>query len=395
MLVTGTCIGAGMLGLPIATAAAGFYPSLIAFIGCWLMMLASALLMLEVSLKYPQDANLITMAKSTLGKGGEACAWISYVSFLYALMAAYTSGANGYIEQGLAYVGIPSVWGISMVIFSFALIVYLGAKYVDWANRLLMIGLIVAYLGLVAGVLPRVNYAFAEGEPKFLWGSGSLLVTSFGFHLLIPSLKNYLHGDVKALRWAIFLGSLTSLIVYLIWEILVLSVIPAQGENGLIAMQQAEQQGGQQAVIQLTLSLSEMITHMKIGLLASVFAFCAIITSFIGVALGLFDFLADGLRIKRTFSGKMVLAFLTFLPPVLIAAFYPHFMVALHYAGIFAAILLVIYPALMAWRGRYRLKMAAPYQVAGGKSLIWLTLLFGIGVIGLEVLNRFALLPRV
>src|SRR5579872_4553273 len=89
MLVAGTCIGAGMLGLPVSTAAGGFFPSVGAFFFCWFMMLMSALFMLEVSLWYPEETNFITMAKSTLGRKGEIVAWCAYVLFLYAIMTAY------------------------------------------------------------------------------------------------------------------------------------------------------------------------------------------------------------------------------------------------------------------------------------------------------------------
>ena len=42
LLVAGTCIGAGMLGMPILTGAAGFVPSIAAFVGGWLFMVVSA-----------------------------------------------------------------------------------------------------------------------------------------------------------------------------------------------------------------------------------------------------------------------------------------------------------------------------------------------------------------
>jgi tyrosine-specific transport protein len=124
------------------------------------------------------------------------------------------------------------------------------------------------------------------------------------------------------------------------------------------------------------------------------FALSAILTSFIGVALGLFDFFADGFHIKKNLLGKLGLAFLTFLPPILIAIYCPQFLKALHYAGLFAAILLVIYPVLMVWWGRYRLNIAAGYRVMGGKPLLVATLIFGLSVIVLEVLDHLKLLPE-
>ncbi len=394
MLVSGTCIGAGMLALPVATAAGGFYPSCMLFIFCWLMMTLSAFFMLEVSLWYPQDTNLITMAKSTLGGVGEIIAWITYVLFLYALMTAYTAGASGIIGKVLAKAGLPESYGLWVTVGIFAAIVYFGARSVDFANRIMMVGLIGAYIALVSTVVPKVTpQLLTHGDPTFLLTTGPLLVTSFGFHLLIPSLKNYLNSDVKALRIAIFLGSLLPLVVYLLWELLVLGVIPIKGEHGLIAILHEEQASGKQAVIELTRLLTEILQNSHITLFAGIFGLCAMLTSFIGVALGLFDFFADGFKIEKTTKGKFSLAALTFLPPVLMALFYPRFITALHYAGFFAAILLVIYPALMAWWGRYRLHLANGYRVSGGRVMLIISLIFGFCIIGLEILHQAHQLP--
>lgn len=395
MLVSGTCIGAGMLGLPISTAMAGFYPSVIAFIVCWFMMVVSAFLMLEVSLWYPEETNLISMAKATLGKWGEMIAWVTYVLFLYALMTAYTTVAGGIIAKGLIKAGLPPSLATWIIVFIFATIVYLGARCVDWTNRLLMAGLVGAYAALVYNVTPKVSLdLLANGESQYLLTAGPLLVTSFGFHLLIPSLKNYLHSNTRSLRWAIFLGSLLPLIVYLLWEMLILGVVPVSGERGLLNIMHAEYSTGKQAVVELTELLSHLLNNPRITFFAGVFGLCAILTSFIGVALGLFDFFADGFHIKKTIRGRLVLAALTFFPPIMLSVYYPRFLTALHYAGVFAAVLLVIYPALMVWSGRYCLKTASGYQVRGGKGLVILTLLFGLGVIMLEILTHLDVLPN-
>lgn len=394
MLVAGTCIGAGMLGLPISTAAAGFYPSSAAFVFCWAMMTLSAFLMLEVSLWYPKETNLITMAQATLGNKGKAIAWFTYVLFLYALMTAYTTGAVAMLESLFPKMGIDPNWAAWIVVGFFATIVYFGARSVDWFNRILMVGLIASYIALVTKVIPQISHdLLRDGHMKYLWTVGPLLVTSFGFHLLIPSLKNYLDSDIKGLRIAIFFGSLLPLVVYLFWEVLVLGVIPLKGPGGLVAILHAEQTEGKQAIIELTQLLSHILQQPIVTLFAKGFGLCALLTSFIGVALGLFDFFADGFKIRKTTQGKLLLALLTFLPPVLIAIFYPRFMIALRYAGIFAAILLVIFPAVMVWSGRYHLNIKSAYRVWGGKAVVLLTFLFGLAVVLLEGLHHLNLLP--
>ncbi len=390
LLVAGTCIGAGMLGVPIATAAAGFYPSVVAFVFCWAMMTLSAFLMLEISLCYPEGSNLISMAKATLGRSGQWIAWFCYLLFLYSLMAAYTSGGAGIIAKIFNKLGIHESFSLYAFIGFFAAVVYLGTKWVDGINRIMMVGLIIAYVALVSLAAPEVKVEkLNEGSAQFLFMAAPLLVTAFGFHLLIPSLKNYMHSHVKELRLAIFFGGLLPLVVYLLWEYIVLGLVPVYGSAGLLAIDQSPQ-----PVVALTQALSDTLNNQWVTLFARTFGFCAILTSFVGVALGLFDFLSDGFQIKKSPVGKSMLTVLTFLPPALFSLFYPAgFLLALRYAGIFAAILLVMYPALMVWSHRYRLKQKSEYQVFGGRGVLLLVMIFGFGVICLEVLQELHLLP--
>jgi tyrosine-specific transport protein len=110
------------------------------------------------------------------------------------------------------------------------------------------------------------------------------------------------------------------------------------------------------------------------------FAFFALVTSFIGVAIGLVDFLADGFKIKKDFSGKLLLCLMVFLPPLAIASAYPHiFLQALDLAGGYGcAILLGLFPILMVWSARYRLGWDSKQLVPGGK---WMLIILGIFVV--------------
>lgn len=116
------------------------------------------------------------------------------------------------------------------------------------------------------------------------------------------------------------------------------------------------------------------------------FAFFAIVTSFLSVALSFIDFLADGLNIKKTPKGKVVLVLLVLGPPFLCAFLYPTiFLIALNTAGGFGAVILFgILPALMVWKGRYTQKLGHPELVPGGKPLLILIIAFAAWVMVLQ-----------
>lgn len=66
-LVAGTCIGGGMLALPVATGVSGFFPSIAIMLVCWLAMTITALLLIEVSLWMEEGVHLISMTSRILG----------------------------------------------------------------------------------------------------------------------------------------------------------------------------------------------------------------------------------------------------------------------------------------------------------------------------------------
>jgi tyrosine-specific transport protein len=120
---------------------------------------------------------------------------------------------------------------------------------------------------------------------------------------------------------------------------------------------------------------------------ANAFTFFAIVTSFIGVSLSLSDFLTDGLKIKRTSSGRFIACLLTFIPPLLfVYAFKRGFLMALEYGAIFVIILLCMLPALMAWH----LPKRNPYRKIWGRILIIVVLIVSVAIIGITLFNKLS-----
>lgn len=384
LLVSGTTIGAGMLAMPVSTGLAGFLPSVLLLVCCWAFMTYTALLLLEVNLGMKEGSNLISMAKRTLGTPGEIVSWLAYLFLLYALTTAYIAGSGPIVSSlvhTLSGIKIPSLAGSIPLLLIFGLFVYKGTASVDIVNRLLMMGLVIAY-GLMALFLtPHIELSLlARHEWPPLLLAVSLVVTSFGFHIIIPTLTTYLHKDVKRLKWVIIIGSTIPLIIYLLWEIMILGVIP------LASLQQGHVEGIDGAQL-----LSVHLENSAIGIIANCFSFFAIMTSFLGVSLSLSDFLADGLKIKKSKLGRVMLYSLTFLPPVAFALTDPRaFFTALEYAGAFGVIILLGFlPALMVWKMRYSHRFVSTFKTPGGKlALLFVMITAGL-VSALEIANKF------
>lgn len=380
LIIAGTCIGAGMLALPVTMAGVGYVSAALILILFWLAMVLTGLYVIEVNLELPSESNFISMAKATLGRAGEGVAWLTYVLLLYSLLAAYMSAGGDLVEQlshGIWSVDLSRAFASLPWVIVGAIVVYCGTRYVDGLNRVLIIGLVVTYLILVVISLPKVEMAnLAGAQPQKLYWALPILSTAFGYHVVIPSMRTYLSGNPRSLQRIVTVGTGLTLLVYLLWVYLVFGTIPATGSVSLESIEASGQAATLIAKTLSTLTQSTALLHA-----AHYFVFFAIATSFIGLSLALFDFVTDGFHIPRTKSGKVLSATLTFLPPFIFALIYPHgFITALSYAGVFVAILHGILPAAMAWAGRNR-RMPERYIAPGGKLGMIVIVLFSVLII--------------
>jgi len=391
MLVAGTSIGAGMLALPLTTGAGGYGYTLLLFAICFVFMLLSLFLLLEAILWTDKpSANFVTIAKERLGRWGQMVAWISFLLLLYAVAAAYISGGGSLFMRILPaklQVLMPTQAGILIFALLFGLLVFFGTHYIDYLNRFLMIGLIGSYLLLVFLVIPSLKSAnFSNGDPHYLWAAVPVVVLSFTSHIILPSLRTYLGSDVKTLTKVMWYGSLIPLVFYIIWQTVILGVVPY---HNLLVLAVSEH-----PIAELTKILQGGLGLTWIAVTVSLFSFFALTTSFVGVILSLSDFLADGFAIKKDLGGRCKLLGQTIIPPLAFALFFPHgFIIALSYAGVFVAILFGILPVLMVWRGRYVENLTGSFRVPGGKPLLLLELAGACLVIFLQIGVVFKWLP--
>lgn len=383
LLIGGSCIGAGMLGLPILTGLAGFFPSLVMFFAAWAFMTLTGLLLVEVNGWFKEQVNLVSMYGHSLGKIGRTLSWVLYLFLFYALLVAYISGSGGlsatFFKKLLSF-NFPSWAGSLFFVLLFGFVVYQGTRPVDLWNRVLMVGKILSYIGLVVlGMQFVKSDLLLHTKPSYALFSLPILVISFGFHNMIPSLTAYMKGDLKRVRLTILGGSLFALAVYLIWELIVLGIVPIEGSSGIVDSYKNDLEASQ--TVTNILGLSWVATF------AQVLGFFAILTSFLAQALGLVHFLADGLKVQHEKKENVWLCGLALGPPLFIALMYPQlFYKALNFAGGICAVLLFgILPVCMVWIGRYRKLAQGPYQVPGGKPLLLAILLFSLLIMFVQI----------
>lgn len=389
LIIIGTMIGAGMLALPMISAEAGFTVAATMLVVMWTIMTITGLLTLEVNLAFEEYANSLgTMAFKTLGVWGKFVSWLCTLLLLYALTAAYISGnasllAN--VVELVLHIKTPNWLNALVFLVVMGGIVFWSTKSVDYCNRFFLSFKGILLIATFVLLFPQIDFVNILREPhgnKYLLPMIPIFLCSFGFHPTIPSLSNYVGRKPRELKFAIICGSSTALIIYLLWLFITMGIIPLVGEHSFTSIGQS--------VGELIKSIYVIVNNKWITMGINGFANIAMTTSFLGVALGLFDFLADGFKRSNTRSGRCQTALLTFIPPLIFALFYPNgFILALKYAAFFATILVVIFPALMAYKLRNNTKLSSPYRVFGGKYLLIFIMAIGVLVLFTEILALF------
>ena len=393
LIVAGTTIGAGMLAMPLTSAGIGFGFTVVLLDSLWLLLCFTALLFVEAYQTVDSDAGLGTLAEKYYGTFGRVVSTAVLIIFLYAILSAYVSGGSSILGGLLpTIVDAETTTKIAGVIFTvvFGSFIVVGTTSVDAVNRIIFATKILAFILVLGLLLPKVTVDHLLATPinnALLISAMPIFFTSFGFHGSIPSLNKYLDGNVKALRISIVVGTAIPLIAYILWQLATHGVL-SQTEFMEILERDPTLNGLAEAAHHITGS-------SIVGIVVRLFSALALITSFLGVALGLFEALEDLLKRVNISAGRKSLGLLTFLPPMLFAFFYPQgFITALGYAGQMFAFYAVVLPIAMVWRLRSQNANLA-YRVKGGKASLIIALVIGVFIVIVPFLIQQGLLPQV
>ena len=383
MIIAGTTIGGGMIAIPIATAGVWFYRSLFILIYAWFCMTVSGLMLVEANLHYPKGASFDTMVKDLLGKKWNIITGITISFVLYTLVYAYITVGGSitteFINNNHVIPSIPNQLGGFVFCIILATCVWISTKVIDRLSTILIIAMVISFVGMSTGLLQHIDFDFLRNDIqnkvgtdywKYFFFALPVCVTSFCFHGTAPSITLYYNKNGKATQKAIIGGSLIALVIYLIWQVSVQGNLPRYEFVTIL--------GASDEVRTMIEQINKYVAMPFMGTLIDFFTYMAIISSFLGASLGLFDYLADLFKIKDTKIGRLKTASITFLPPLVFAMIFPYgFVTAIGYVGFAAAIWSILVPALMVLKARKRFKNPE-YMVFGGKPLIYFIIFFAL-----------------
>lgn len=383
-IVAGTAIGAGMLAIPLATAAMGVIPALILLVVIWGLSIYTSLLMLEVNLAVGIGDNLHVITGRILGKKGQAVQAAAFLSLLFALTAAYLTGGSSLLvlkAQTMFNVTLDKQFAVLLFTLTFGAFAALGVAWVDKVSRVLFSIMVALFVITITFLLPEVSPSrmllTAISPTDFsVWSTAiPVIFTSFGFHVCIATLVGYLKGDALALRKVFIIGSTIPLLCYVLWLFVTLGTV---GGTTISIFS-----GSLPALIT---SLQNIASQPWISKCISLFADFALITSFIGVTLSLFDFIHELTPAKSNKIGRTQTWLVTFIPPVLCALYLPEgFVAVLGFAAVPLVVIIIALPTMMVLK--LRKQGTQGYRASGGVPALVVSGILGVIIVAAQLID--------
>ncbi|MGF1823783.1 tyrosine transporter [Vibrio splendidus] len=366
LIIAGTALGAGMLAIPMVLAQFGLlYGTLLMVLICFGTTYA-ALLLLEATIKAGGGLGLNSIARKTLGKQGQLITNGLLYALLICLLMAYILGAGDLLSKLLSNFGVEITATTSQIVFTLlaGAVVASGTGVIDKLNRALffvMLASLVATMAFLAPSMTQENLMQVTSHDHVdLIKTSAILFTSFGFMVVIPTLVSYNHEATdKQLRNMVVVGSLIPLVCYLCW---LFAVVGNLSEEQFRSFK----------------NVSDLMAAFEaqspwVGNVLSTFTGLALLTSFFGVAMSLFNQNRD--MFNQNTAVTYCISFILPLAGSLLAA--DKFLQVLNYAGIILVFLAVFVPLIMVHKQRFMKVAEDRYSAEGGRPMMLFSLLFG------------------
>jgi tyrosine-specific transport protein len=359
LLVAGTCIGSGMIALPMVLAKLGLIPSILLMLLIWFIMYYTSLINLELNLQAGQGLSLGALGRYFSGRTAEFIGTLSLKLLSYSLLAVFIYGGSSILQElllsklSLEYsFSTIATWYTAIVIG----ILLLPITFIDHFNRLLFMGLLIVVTVLIAVLAITADWCdlplFSDQYSKLSTWTALIPVvfTSFGFQVIFHTLTSYCNKKVNILRQAFFWGSLIPAVIYTLWICSILSVV--YHNNPLFYCKMI---AGEAEVGELIQVLSHITKWQSVQFLIWCISLLAIATSVIGVGIGLCDSLKRMLSksVSNTKALSIAAALSTVLPAYLVVIYVPNaFITVLGFAGMVLAIIAILLPVYLFWKIR-------------------------------------------
>lgn len=226
--LSGTIIGAGILGLPYVFSKSGFLIGLI-----WLIFLGAIILFInlalgEVTLRTKGTHQLTGYAQMYLGIWGKRIMLATFLFGIYSALLAYLIGEGESFSNLLPGKINPFFLGLIFWLIM-TLLLREGLKGLKKVETYGVIAIIILVIGLFIREFPNISSSnlLIINQNEFMFPIGVILFSLLGF-VSIPEVRRLINGQEKNLKKAILIGGIIPIILYSIFALVVVGVL---GEN--------------------------------------------------------------------------------------------------------------------------------------------------------------------
>ena len=221
-ILIGTCIGAGVLGIPYVAAQAGFLVALAYILLIGAMILVVNLYLGEISLRTKGNHQLIGYAKKYLGVKGKHFMEFATIFGIYAAIIAYMLG----IGESISFLvfGDSSYTTLFGILFGVGMsgLLWRGMKALKKYERIgvsIILALLLVIVILFFNKIEVVNLIYFN-VGSIILPFGVILFALMSFHA-IPEVEIVLNKDKKLMKRILIVGTLVSVTFYILFALVV------------------------------------------------------------------------------------------------------------------------------------------------------------------------------
>ena len=228
-ILIGTCIGAGVLGIPYVAAQAGFLVALAYILLIGGIILVVNLYLGEIALRTKGNHQLIGYAKKYLGLKGKRFMEFATIFGIYAAIVAYMLGIGESIS--FLVLGDSSFTTLFGVLFGLGMsgLLWRGMKALKRFEKIgvsIVLSLLLVIVVLFFNKIEAVNLIYFNIGNVFL-PFGVILFALMSFHA-IPEVKLVLKNNGKLMKKILITGTLVSVTFYILFALVVVGFMGAE-----------------------------------------------------------------------------------------------------------------------------------------------------------------------
>ncbi|MEK7453179.1 MAG: aromatic amino acid transport family protein [Patescibacteria group bacterium] len=297
-MLTGTIVGVGMFALPYSFYKAGFFVGLSYLFILFFILLYLHLMMGEIVLRTNERHRFLGYVGKYLGDKLKNIAAVASIIGLFGGLLAYILISGSFLKM-LGF-SIFSNIEINQILFwiVMSIVVFFGVSVVKKSEFILVVFMVAIVIGILINGLPYINIEnFLHFNLDNIFLPYGIVIYSLVGLSAIPLMRDFLVGEEKVFKKAIFYGVFISVVIYLLFVTLVVGV---SGDSV-----------SEDAIVGLSGILGD-----KIIFLGAVLGLLAVSTSYVAFAVYIKQTLILDFNVREIISSLMV-----FLIPIISVIF--------------------------------------------------------------------------